>query len=130
MPKLQRDVLLLVGALGHTYVEAGDICNCVVGTVKSRASRARESLSLRTRTGDRYMTREYNPFSRPLRPSEIGMRGEINAKWSKIRSQEIADLNSNDDLVEQVRAKYGLQRGQAQREVNTFVKGRQLKRLS
>lgn len=40
----QREVLTLVGAEGLTYDEAAQICNCCVGTVKSRVSRARYEL--------------------------------------------------------------------------------------
>lgn len=72
------------------------------------------------------MTATCNPFSRPLRPSEIGLRGEIASKWSKIGILDIADIKSNDDLVTQVQTKYGLQRSQAQSEVDAFTKGRHL----
>ncbi len=65
-------------------------------------------------------------FTRPLRASEIGMRGEIGGKWSKLSVQEILDLKSNDDLVNQIQSKYHLGRAQAQREVDAFAKGRQL----
>ena len=67
-----------------------------------------------------------SPFSRPLRASELGMRGEIAAKWSKFRMQEIEDLRSNDELVRHVQSKYGLQHSQAQKEVETFAKGRRI----
>jgi RNA polymerase sigma-70 factor (ECF subfamily) len=40
-----REVLLLIGAEGLSYAEAARICNCSVGTVKSRVSRARERLA-------------------------------------------------------------------------------------
>ncbi len=40
----QREVLILVGASGFSYEEAAEICNCRVGTVKSRVSRARAEL--------------------------------------------------------------------------------------
>lgn len=40
----QREVLLLVGAYGLSYKEAADICDCPVGTIKSRLSRARDEL--------------------------------------------------------------------------------------
>jgi RNA polymerase sigma-70 factor (ECF subfamily) len=33
-----------VGAAGFAYEEAADICNCRVGTIKSRVSRARKRL--------------------------------------------------------------------------------------
>jgi len=40
----QREALILVGAGGFSYEEAARICNCAVGTVKSRVARARKSL--------------------------------------------------------------------------------------
>jgi RNA polymerase sigma-70 factor (ECF subfamily) len=44
LPNHQREVLLLVGASGHTYEEAAKICQVEVGTVKSRMNRARLKL--------------------------------------------------------------------------------------
>ena len=41
----QREALMLVGASGFSYEEAAQICNVAVGTIKSRVSRARESLT-------------------------------------------------------------------------------------
>ena len=40
----QREALILVGASGLSYEEAAKICDCAVGTIKSRVSRARKSL--------------------------------------------------------------------------------------
>ena len=40
----QREVLVLICASGLSYEEAAEICNCAVGTVKSRVSRARRAL--------------------------------------------------------------------------------------
>jgi RNA polymerase sigma-70 factor (ECF subfamily) len=40
----QREALLLVGAAGVSYEAAARICNCAVGTLKSRIHRARASL--------------------------------------------------------------------------------------
>ncbi|MGA9796473.1 MAG: sigma-70 family RNA polymerase sigma factor [Rhizomicrobium sp.] len=40
----QREALILVGAGGFSYEDAAAICNCAVGTVKSRVARARRSL--------------------------------------------------------------------------------------
>src|ERR1700739_1321634 len=39
LPAEQREALILVGAGGFAYEEAGDICGCAVGTVKSRVRR-------------------------------------------------------------------------------------------
>jgi hypothetical protein len=58
--------------------------------------------------------------------SNTGMRNEIQVKWTKFNSQEIAALKTKDDLVAQVQAKYQLDKAQAQRDVDTFAKGRQL----
>ncbi len=41
----QREVLILVGASGMSYEEAARICDCAVGTIKSRLSRARAELA-------------------------------------------------------------------------------------
>jgi RNA polymerase sigma-70 factor (ECF subfamily) len=41
----QRDVFILVLAAGYSYEEAATICNCSVGTIKSRISRARTKLT-------------------------------------------------------------------------------------
>jgi RNA polymerase sigma-70 factor, ECF subfamily len=44
LPSEQRESIVLVGAGGFSYEEAAAICNCAVGTVKSRVSRARRAL--------------------------------------------------------------------------------------
>lgn len=40
----QRDVFILVVAAGYSYEEAAQICDCSVGTIKSRVNRARAKL--------------------------------------------------------------------------------------
>lgn len=45
LPDEQRETLWLVGALGMSYEEAAETCDCAVGTVKSRANRARARLA-------------------------------------------------------------------------------------
>ncbi|CFX04560.1 RNA polymerase, sigma-24 subunit, RpoE [Candidatus Filomicrobium marinum] len=44
LPDKQREVLVLVGALGVAYNEAATICGCSIGTIKSRLNRARQRL--------------------------------------------------------------------------------------
>jgi RNA polymerase sigma-70 factor (ECF subfamily) len=46
LPPDQREALLLVGSSGLSYEEAAKICECAVGTMKSRVSRARARLAL------------------------------------------------------------------------------------
>lgn len=45
LPPERREALLLVGAGGFSYEEAATICECAVGTVKSRVGRARAALN-------------------------------------------------------------------------------------
>jgi RNA polymerase sigma-70 factor (ECF subfamily) len=45
LPPDQREALLIVGASGFSYEEAAAICDCAVGTIKSRVNRARARLS-------------------------------------------------------------------------------------
>ena len=52
LPPEQREALILVGAGGFAYEEAAEICNCAVGTVKSRVSRARRALQGILERGD------------------------------------------------------------------------------
>jgi RNA polymerase sigma-70 factor (ECF subfamily) len=52
LPPEQREALILVGAGGFAYEEAAEICNCAVGTVKSRVSRARKALQGILERGD------------------------------------------------------------------------------
>ena len=40
----QRTALILVSVSGFSYEEAARICNCAVGTIKSRVARARDTL--------------------------------------------------------------------------------------
>ena len=44
LPDDQREAIILVGAAGHSCLEAATIAGCAVGTIKSRVSRARSRL--------------------------------------------------------------------------------------
>lgn len=44
LPSDQREAVILIGASGFSYEEAAEICDCAVGTMKSRVSRARTRL--------------------------------------------------------------------------------------
>ena len=45
LPLDQREALILVGAQGMSYEEAAEVCDVPVGTIKSRANRARSKLA-------------------------------------------------------------------------------------
>lgn len=62
--------------------------------------------------------------------SDAGMKQivlkEIGAKWGKFSESDLSSLRSKDDLVTQLVAKYGLDKGQAHRDADTLLKGRQI----
>jgi hypothetical protein len=51
---------------------------------------------------------------------------EIRSKWGKFSDQDLSALMDNNDLVTQLAAKYGLEKAQAQRDVDALMKGRQI----
>ncbi len=48
----QRDVFILVIAMGYSYEEAAKICKCSIGTIKSRINRARANLQSMRESSD------------------------------------------------------------------------------
>ncbi len=44
LPQNQREAVMLIGAGGFSYEEAAMICDCAVGTIKSRVARGRAAL--------------------------------------------------------------------------------------
>jgi hypothetical protein len=54
------------------------------------------------------------------------LRQDIRAKWDKFSDIEVGALKSNDELVDQVVAKYSLDKAKAQSDVTAFLNGRQL----
>jgi hypothetical protein len=51
---------------------------------------------------------------------------EIGSKWNKFSEQDLSSLKGKDDLVTQVVAKYGLEKAQAQKDVDALLNGRQI----
>jgi hypothetical protein len=51
---------------------------------------------------------------------------EIRSKWGEFSDQDLSALKDNDDVVTQRAAKYGLDKAQAQRDVDALMKGRQI----
>ena len=50
----------------------------------------------------------------------------IHAKWGRFNRQELSKLKTYDDVVAHVVAKYDLQKGAVQREVNILLAGRRV----
>jgi len=51
---------------------------------------------------------------------------EIRTTWGKFSNEDLSALEGNSDLVTQLAAKYGLEKAQAQRDVDALLKGRQI----
>jgi hypothetical protein len=63
--------------------------------------------------------------NRPQPPGSKTMaRSEISAKWSRFTANDVSALKGKDDLISQVVSKYGMEKPQAQREVDSLMKGR------
>jgi hypothetical protein len=60
----------------------------------------------------------------PQRPSRSSSRKS--GRSGKFSEQDLSALNGNGDLVTQLAAKYGLEKAQAQRDVDALMKGRQI----
>ncbi|WP_112323565.1 RNA polymerase sigma factor [Oceanibium sediminis] len=52
LPDDQREALILVGASGFSYEEAAQMCDCAIGTIKSRVNRGRRKLQELLKLGD------------------------------------------------------------------------------
>ena len=51
---------------------------------------------------------------------------EIGAKWNKFSERDLSALENKDDVVTQVVAKYGLDKAQAQRDVDALMRDRHI----
>ena len=52
--------------------------------------------------------------------------GDISAKWGKFSEDDLSALEGRDDLVTQIVAKYGYEKGQVQHDVDALLKGRRV----
>jgi hypothetical protein len=51
---------------------------------------------------------------------------EISAKWSKFSEHDLSALKGNGDLVNQAVVKYGIEKAQAERDVDALLQGRHI----
>jgi hypothetical protein len=51
---------------------------------------------------------------------------QIGTKWNRFSKQELSALKSNDELVDQVAAKYGIAKDAARSQVDALMDGRSL----
>jgi RNA polymerase sigma-70 factor (ECF subfamily) len=87
----QREALILVGAGGMSYDEAAKICNCAVGTMKSRVSRARTALEAIMASGKLAVARADMP---PPREAMTAIMDRIDTLTARGDSQNAADTVS------------------------------------
>ena len=67
-----------------------------------------------------------NHEARPQDSQRNEVLNEIGTKWEKFSKQELSALKTNDELVTQVIAKYGIDKIAAQRDVDALMAGRNL----
>jgi hypothetical protein len=54
------------------------------------------------------------------------VRTQVGAKWNKLSEQDLSALKDRDDLVRQVVSRYGIEKSQAQCDVDSFLQDRQI----
>ena len=54
------------------------------------------------------------------------VRREVGAKWNKFSEQDLSALKDRDDLVREVASRYGIEKSEAQHDVDFVLKGRQI----
>jgi hypothetical protein len=54
------------------------------------------------------------------------VRREVGARWDRFSEQELSALASRDDLVREVVSRYGIGKSEAQRDVDSVLKGRRI----
>jgi hypothetical protein len=64
----------------------------------------------------------------PLRHAKQILPREIHEKWKRFSEEEVASFKDNDELLSRVVAKYGLDKSEVQRDVDSFMIGRQIAR--
>jgi hypothetical protein len=64
----------------------------------------------------------------PPTSAETGriVRQDIGAKWSRFSEQDLSALKDRDDLVRQVASRYGIEKCEAQHDVDSVLQGRQI----
>jgi hypothetical protein len=54
------------------------------------------------------------------------VRREVGARWDRFSEQELSALANRDDLVRKVVSRYGIEKSEAQRDVDSVLKGRRI----
>ena len=83
LPPDQREALILVGASGFSYEEAAAICECAVGTIKSRVNRARTRLAglLSIEGAEDFGPDQCDPRNHGGGRPRLSVRGSAGRRW-------------------------------------------------
>jgi hypothetical protein len=78
--------------------------------------------------GDTFMANaaSSSPTAKTAAATRQIVLNDIRSKWGKFSEQDLSALKSKDDVVTQLVAKYGLEKAQAQRNVDDLMKDRQI----
>jgi len=104
LPDAQRSVILLVGLEGMRYEEVAVVLNVPVGTIRSRLSRARESLRRLTDSLPEEETRTARPHTSPyasrhLAPETAETPADQPRPWSPRRTRLVAERKQAEASV-------------------------------
>jgi hypothetical protein len=55
-----------------------------------------------------------------------GILNDIRAKWGKFSEDDLSRLRSNNDLVNEIAARYHIDKKQAQSDVDAMMRGRKI----
>jgi RNA polymerase sigma-70 factor (ECF subfamily) len=64
LPRDRRDAFVLTQVLGLGYAEAAQVCDCPVGTIRSRVARARQELVAALGPSVRPVSRQHSQAQR------------------------------------------------------------------
>ncbi len=102
LPQDQRQALLLVGAGGQSYIEAAEVCDCAVGTVKSRVSRARLRLAALMAENRAGFNSDSSLGAGDTLDDLMDQVSRLKARGGRVRTREDASMNRQAVLSESV----------------------------
>lgn len=100
------------------------------GTQSAEQMQSQNASYTKTFFGDNIMN-NINPKRSPdalanFSEAKKDILNDIRAKWGKFSEDDLSRLRSNDDLVNEIAARYRIDRARAQSDVDVIMRGRQI----
>ena len=74
----------------------------------------------------RWKAKDAAPLEVAPADARQSLRREVGARWDRFSEQELSALANADDLVREVVSRYGIGKSEAQRDVDSVLKGRRI----